>query len=279
LKPFLKWAGGKYKLVPSIKNLLPAGRKLIEPFVGSGAIFLNTEYTEYLLCDTNKDLITLYKTLQEEGHSFIEYCRSFFIEENNLPDRFYELRNLFNRTQDSRFKSALFLYLNRHGYNGLCRYNNKGIFNVPFGRYKKPYFPERELHYFYEKSQSAIFLTADFQDSMRYAVPGDIIYCDPPYVPLSATANFTSYNSQGFNRQQQLLLASLAEQLAQQGVPVLVSNHQTDFTVEVYTAAQLAYIEVQRNISCNSKNRTKAKEILALFDREHMEEIEYLFPN
>ncbi|WCK52828.1 Dam family site-specific DNA-(adenine-N6)-methyltransferase [Aneurinibacillus sp. Ricciae_BoGa-3] len=265
MKPFLKWAGGKYRLVPSIKNLLPAGKRLIEPFVGSGALFLNTQYEEYLLCDANKDLITLYQTLQQEGHSFIDYCRSFFTDENNVPERFYELRNLFNMTKDLRLKSAIFLYLNRHGYNGLCRYNNKGLFNAPFGRYKKPYFPLRELRHFYEKSWSARFYIADFQDSMRQAIPGDVIYCDPPYVPLSSTANFTSYQSRGFNQQQQMLLATLAKELAQRGIPVLISNHETEFTVKAYTPAQLAYLEVQRNISCNSKNRTKAKEILALF--------------
>jgi DNA adenine methylase len=160
MKPFLKWAGNKHQIVRHIRSILdtlPPGSRLIEPFVGSGAVFLNTRYPRYLLSDVNQDLIHLYQTLQSEGQNFIDYCRSFFVPENNTPDRFYELRVTFNTTQNKTLKAALFLYLNRHCYNGLCRYNAKNGFNVPFGRYSKPYFPEQEMWAFYEKSREAVF--------------------------------------------------------------------------------------------------------------------------
>ena len=134
MKPFLKWAGGNYRLIDRIQSVLPAGNRLIEPFVGSGAVFLNTNYKSNLLTDSNPDLINLFKNLQNEGQNFINYCSSFFVPENNNELAFYQFREEFNTTTDIRKKSALFGYLNRHCFNGLCRYNSKGGFNVPFGR-------------------------------------------------------------------------------------------------------------------------------------------------
>ncbi|WP_420643032.1 Dam family site-specific DNA-(adenine-N6)-methyltransferase [Candidatus Leptofilum sp.] len=265
MKPFLKWAGNKYKLVERIKTLLPPGERLVEPFVGSGALFLNTDYPRYLLSDTNADLIVLYQYLQAEGEAFINYCRPLFAPENNDRDRYYTLRDEFNRTNDSRRKSALFLYLNKHGYNGLCRYNRKGGFNVPFGRYKRPYFPEAEMHHFAQQARHAIFQQANFVATMATCQSGDVVYCDPPYVPLTSTANFTSYSANGFGWAEQQELARQATKLAQRGVPVIISNHDTEEVRQVYEAAEINTFEVRRFISCNGDKREKAAELLALF--------------
>jgi len=268
VRPFLKWAGSKCKILERIKAILPAGSRLIEPFVGSGAVFLNTDYSRYLLADNNEDLINLFLALQAEGESFINYSKSFFIEENNTEDRYYELRVIFNSTSDCRLKAALFIYLNRHGYNGLCRYNAKGVFNTPFGQFKKPYFPEKEMRYFCLKARHATFKVADFRSIMDEAGEGDVVYCDPPYVPLSGTAKFTTYSSVGFGIKDQEELATYAQKLAGRGVPVLISNHATDFTLKAYKSAKIELFDVQRFISCNGSNRGKAGEILALFDRQ-----------
>jgi DNA adenine methylase len=265
MKPFLKWAGNKYKIVERIKVILPDGTRLVEPFVGSGALFLNTDYPSYLLTDANADLINLYRHLRTEGEAFIAYCRPFFVLENNQKERFYEFRNEFNQTRDGRLKSALFLYLNKHGYNGLCRYNSKGGFNVPFGRYKRPYFPEVEMRYFHQKSQCATFQQANFASVMGACKPGDVVYCDPPYVPLSDTANFTSYSANGFGWAEQTELVRQAEQLAQRGIPVIISNHDTVAVRQAYGEAEIEAFEVRRFISCNGRKRNKAAEILALF--------------
>lgn len=265
MKPFLKWAGNKYQIIEKIISVLPNGNRLIEPFVGSAAVFLNTNYPNYLLADINSDLIHLYQYLQCEGKDFINYCHIFFTPENNNEQVFYELRHLFNTTQDLRLKAALFIYLNKHCFNGLCRYNTKGQFNTPFGKYKKPYFPEREMQFFQQKSKNAIFAQMDFQQAMCSAKKGDVIYCDPPYVPLSPSANFTSYHTNGFNLSKQQELAELAKVLAKRGITVIISNHATEFTNSIYQNAQLIPFSVQRFISCNVTKRNSAPELLAVF--------------
>ena len=190
-RPFLKWAGGKYRLLDRLLPSIPAGARLVEPFVGSGAVFLNAGFTSYLLCDLNADLIGLYRTLRR----FIAEARALFTPGNNTQEAFLRLREAFNASSDAEERSALFLYLNRHSYNGLVRYNSKGIYNVPFGKYKAPYFPERELTAFLDKLRGCdvTFAVQDFRSTFAALRPGDVVYCDPPYAPVSATANFTSY--------------------------------------------------------------------------------------
>ncbi len=266
MKPFLKWAGNKYQIIERIKDVLPDGKRLIEPFVGSGAVFLNTDYQEYLLADSNHDLINLFLRLQSRGEEFVEYCRTFFTPQNNDSDVFYEFRTKFNSSDDTRLRSALFVYLNKHCFNGLCRYNLKGEYNVPFGKYKRPYFPEKELLYFAKKTENVQFIVTDFNNTMEQAEIGDIVYCDPPYVPLSATANFTSYSSGRFGLQEQNELADQAKTLADRGIPVVLSNHDIEFTRQAYASAKTVRFDVQRYISCNGDKREKAPEVLALFD-------------
>ena len=196
-KPFLKWAGGKFKLAPFIRSNLPnrTCKRLIEPFAGSAALSLAVDFDAYLLNDSNADLINLYRILKQEKQGFISYARSFFTPENNQENRFYALREQFNQSQDAAERSALFVYLNRHAFNGLCRYNSKGGFNVPFGRYAAPYFPEAEMLGFIQKSDRIELLCGDFQTALDWANDDDVVYCDPPYVPLSETASFTAYNT------------------------------------------------------------------------------------
>lgn len=266
-RPFLKWAGNKFRIIDEIHKMLPAeGNRLIEPFAGSAAVFLNTNYERYLISDCNPDLINLYNTLKKEGTDFIKYCKQLFTDKNNTPEKYYYFREQFNRTTDIRRRSALFVYLNRHGYNGLCRYNAKGGFNVPFGRYKRPYFPQKEMEFFYKKSRLATFKIASFETVISNAKKGDVIYCDPPYVPLSESANFTSYSAGGFSKDQQIELVNKAKAAANKGLSVLISNHRTNFTDEIYrNATKRDYFTVRRYISCNGKKRHHAGEVLALF--------------
>jgi DNA adenine methylase len=265
-RPFLKWAGSKYRVLEHIRGMLPQGRRLIEPFAGSGAVFMNTEYDRYLLADSNIDLINLYRILQQQGATFIEECARLFQDRTNREDYYYRRRVEFNRCRDPQRKAALFVYLNRHGYNGLCRYNATGLFNVPFGRYKRPYFPAEELLAFHRRSARAEFVHLDFAAVMQTARSGDVVYCDPPYVPLSDSANFTSYSAGGFDLPQQKLLAELAEQTRQRGIPVLISNHNTRFTRDAYRRANnIKRFNVRRFISCQGNKRGHAGELLALF--------------
>lgn len=266
IRPFLKWLGNKYRLIHHLAPLLPEGKRLVEPFTGSGAVFMNSEYPSYLLAEQNSDLVFLYQSLQKEGLKFIQYCKQFFSEINNSEIKFYELRDKFNAIKDKRRRAAIFLYLNRHGYNGLCRYNQQGKFNVPFGRYDKPYFPQKEMLHFFEKSQKCHFIHGDFLETLNQAKIGDVIYCDPPYAPLTHTANFTSYTDKQFGLKQQKLLAQLAKKLANRGIPVIISNHDTEFTRQCYQDAKIKSFEIQRFISCQGKKRTKVRELIAVFD-------------
>ena len=239
----------------------------MEPFAGSAAVFLNTDYAHYLLADSNRDLINLYQQLKKNGGALINTCHEFFTAGNNTGKAYYALRAAFNETRDVHLKSALFVYLNRHCYNGLCRYNAGGEFNSPFGRYAKPYFPEKEMRYFQHKAANAEFIHARFPETLRKVRPGDIVYCDPPYAPLSKTANFTDYAAGGFSWENQLELAEWAPKLARRGIQVVISNHNIKAIKQLYENAGAATkgFMVRRMISCQVNNRAKVGEILAVF--------------
>ncbi|MFT2091922.1 Dam family site-specific DNA-(adenine-N6)-methyltransferase [Paraglaciecola sp. 2405UD69-4] len=268
-RAFLKWAGGKYKLIEDLKAKLPQGDKLIEPFVGAGSVFLNTDYSRYLLNDINPDLINLYNIVKQQADNYVSDSISLFTAANNAEQRYYEIRQEFNESSDLYERAVFFLYLNRHGYNGLCRYNNSGKFNVPFGRYKAPYYPEHEIHVFSERSQRATFTCTSFEKVFSKARQGAIIYCDPPYAPINKTAMFNSYAKGGFTLDSQVKLADLARRTSEnRGIPVLVSNHDTEFTRDIYQGAHITSLQVSRFISQNGNKRLKVAELLALYSQQ-----------
>jgi len=264
-RPFLKWAGNKFGCLQHILPELTKAKRLIEPFTGSAAIFLNADFPNYLLAEANQDLIYLFLHVQQEGASFIEYCQGYFSKETNTSPYYYELRDEFNQTVDPRKRAALFLYLNRHGYNGLCRYNQGGGYNVPFGRYIKPYFPLKEMQFFHKRSAKATFVYSDFCKTFELAKKGDLIYCDPPYAPLKQVSNFSTYTDKKFNLEDQIKLADLARDAARHGVTVVISNHDTEFTREQYHQAEIKSFQVKRLINCVAENRAPAQELVAIF--------------
>jgi DNA adenine methylase len=266
-RAFLKWAGGKFGLIEEIERHLPEADTLIEPFVGAGSVFLNTKFNHYLLADINQDLINLYNLLKNQPDRYIAESRRLFKPECNRKEFYLDIRKQFNASEDIWFRSVAFLYMNRFGFNGLCRYNKKGGFNVPFGSYKKPYFPENEMLLFAEKAQRATFVCESYSDTFARAGEGCVIYCDPPYAPLSNTANFTSYAGNGFTLDDQANLAEVAEKTAKErGIPVLISNHDTNLTRRLYKGASLDTVQVKRTISRNGAGRNKVDELFALFE-------------
>lgn len=268
-RAFLKWAGGKYNLVDAISLQLPESPLLVEPFVGAGSVFLNTDYPSYLLNDINADLINLYQLLQTKPGNFIADAQALFVHSSNEKSSYLSFREEFNQSTDSYQRSLLFLYLNRHGYNGLCRYNGSGKFNVPFGSYKKPYFPEAELWFFAEKAQKAKFVCMNYSELMQNLEAPAVVYCDPPYVPLSRTASFTSYAKNSFDLDDQAQLANLAEGCQTRGISVVISNHDTTLTRKLYEKAKLTSIQVGRSISQNGATRGKVAELFALYKATH----------
>lgn len=264
VKPFLKWAGGKFRVLDEILPRLPRGDRLIEPFAGSAAVSLNAGFECAQVSDYNSDLANLYRIVRDRPDDFLEELRKLFLV-GNEKDTYLSLRNEFNESLDAFRRSVIFTYMNRHGFNGLCRYNSKGIYNVPFGRYKNPHFPEAEVVKFHKRSQKFKFSGVDFETAMSEASAGDVIYCDPPYVPLSATSNFTAYSRNAFGFDQQKRLAGLSKKCAKKGVPVLISNHDTPDARALYKGAKIYSFPVRRYISSNASTRGDAQEILALY--------------
>lgn len=268
-KSFLKWVGGKYRSLSRLFDTLPDGTRLVEPFAGSGVVFLNANMEENLICDLNPDLILVFRLLSTYGEEFIKEAKSYFTPENNTPEAFFLLRNKFNTIQGEG-RGPLFIYLNRHGYNGLIRYNQQGGFNTPFGRYEHPYFPEPEMRFFYQKCQNSLvhFRTQDYAKTFGMLKSGDVVYCDPPYAPAEGQEKgqektFASYMGTKFTDEDHRKLRDLAQNAH---VPVLISNHFTAETRALYAEAHfLRSDEIRRTVSCKAQARRLASEILALY--------------
>lgn len=266
-RPFLKWAGGKSRLINN-QIKLPKGGRLIEPFVGGGSVFLNTTYRTHIIGDNNLDLINLYITLLSMRYNFINNAKQLFTAENNQRQKYNKLRVQFNDpTANAEDSAMLFLYLNRHGFNGLCRYNKSGKFNVPFGRYASPYFPENEMMGFLGKLLfgDVYLYCQDFTETMALAEAGDVVYCDPPYSPISPTANFTTYSVGGFTANDHQTLANTALELSHRGVTVVISNHDTTETRKLYQDAVITSFPVSRHISCKGNSRVPVMELTATY--------------
>lgn len=263
-KSFLKWAGGKSQSLDFIsEHIENKPKRIIEPFCGSAVVSLNLEAERYLLADYNKDLINVFIDLKKHKEYFIERCKAVF-KDGNKEDIYYYNRSRFNDLENCIEKSVLFVYLNRHAFNGLCRYNASGGFNVPFGKYKKVYFPEKEMVFFYKKAKKFEFKHASFEEIFTKQEDGDLIYCDPPYIPISVTASFTNYTDKGFGMDMQKKLVSLAENSK---CPVLISNHWVpDITEDLYKNAKKQFKDITRSISAKGSSRGKVKEVLAIFN-------------
>ncbi|MCU4137265.1 Dam family site-specific DNA-(adenine-N6)-methyltransferase [Buchnera aphidicola (Sitobion miscanthi)] len=266
-RSFLKWAGGKYSLLDDILKILPKRKCLIEPFVGAGSVFLNTNYHSYILADINSDLINLFNIVKTRFLEFINDAQIFFTPRTNKLDFYSIHRAIFNKSSNNYQKALIFLYLNRHCYNGLCRYNLKGEFNVPFGSHKKPYFPRKELYQFSEHAQKAVFICSSYNITLKKISTDSVVYCDPPYLPLSKTSNFTRYYVNHFDFYEHKKLVHLIESIfKKKSIPFLVSNQDILLTRLLYQKAFLYFIRSKRSISCAAHSRKKINELLALYN-------------
>ena len=253
LAPPLKWPGGKRWLVPHLEKLygLHRHRRLVEPFVGGLAVALGLMPARALLNDVNPHLINFYQWLKRGLRPRLEmrYDRELYYA---YRDRFNQLAaEGGSNTQEA---AELFYYLNRTGFNGLCRFNRKGGFNVPFGKYKTVAYAQDFASY------ADVLRNWEFtcQDFRRVEIlPGDFVYADPPY-----DVEFTEYSPGGFSWEDQV---ALAEMLARHAGPVVVSNQATPRIVELYSRLgyELRFLPAPRRISCNG-NRDRELEVLAL---------------
>jgi len=266
IKSFLKWAGGKSKSAPLISETIGVlNGRLIEPFVGSGVVFVNIPALSYIIGDCNSHLINVFKELKNNGDYFVKKTEELFKPEFNNKETFYKFREQFNKTDDAFEKACLFVYLNKHCFNGLCRYNKKDEFNVPFGKYNSIQFPKKEMLIFIEKLKVCDIYCQDFEQTIQMAKPGDVIYADPPYTPLTATAQFTDYSAEGFGAEQHIRLTKLAEESC---CRFLISNHDTKETRELYNNAdRIITKNVNRFISGKGEGRKPVVELLAIYEK------------
>lgn len=264
---FLKWAGSKRRLLPQLLPLLPPAQRLIEPFVGAGNVFLATDYPEYLLADSNPVLIACFQALRDDTDAFIDRCAALFSPQHHNADAYATLRARYNTPETQvEERTALFLYINKFGYNGLYRENQKGHCNTPYGHPKSlPILPEHAMRAVAQCLAGVDLQCGDFEAVMQRAQPGDLVYCDPPYAPLNEAASFTDYGAQGFNWADQRRLADIARLLMAKGVTVVVSNHDTPATRALYTGAQLHSLAAYRSISRDFTTRGQASELVAIF--------------
>lgn len=249
-RPFVKWAGGKRQLLPELLRHAPRkfGR-YFEPFVGGGALFFELSPTNAVLADVNERLIRTYRGVRNHVDEVIALLASYPHDEKF----FYELRDVDIDQHSDAKVAAWFIYLNKIGFNGLYRVNRRDRFNVPFGRHRNPTICDQAtLRACSAALQSADLRVADFEDVVAQAQRGDLVYFDPPYVPLSVTSNFTAYSKERFDSAGQVRLRDAALALKRRGVHVLLSNSSAEFVRALY-GSEFETIEVSATRLVNSK--------------------------
>lgn len=259
MSTILKWAGNKTTIMPELVKHLPIGSRLVEPFAGSCAVMMATDYPSYLVADINPDLINMYQQIKEDPEFFIMIALGLF--KQNSEDDFRRIRHGFNYGKSSGkvWRAAAFLYLNRHCYRGLCRYNKNGGFNVPYGNYKKPYFPHAEILAFAEKAVRTTFICASYEETLTMLRGGDVVYCDPPYHEI-----FNQYHSAGFTEKEQGTLSVLLCDHVNNGGSVVASNSDTALIRYLYRDFQLHHIRAKRSMGVAAGETKSASEIIAV---------------
>ncbi|MCC7490776.1 MAG: DNA adenine methylase [Fimbriimonadaceae bacterium] len=264
VSPFLKWAGGKGQLLLQYAPFWPPREKLrryVEPFVGGGAVFFHLRFPAARLADSNAELIGAYQAVRDQVEALIELLSVF----RNDETAFYAERLLDPRQLDPLRAAARFIYLNRTCFNGLYRVNRDGQFNVPFGKYRNPTICDAAgLRACSAVLQGVELLTGDFETTTRGLGDGDFVYLDPPYVPLSATANFTDYVPQGFGEADQRRLADHFRRLDEAGCRLLLSNSHTPLARALYEGAgyPMRVIQARRAINRDGAGRGPVEELL-----------------
>lgn len=278
MKPYLKYPGAKTRVAAQIKRYFPKAERLIEPFVGSGAMFLSTRHSRYLLADTNAAIINAHQVVAANPGELLDRLDQLFVPENNTEERYKEIVKAFNTEDlDAITKAAYTVWINRHCFNGQWRVNSSGHFNSSFGYCgifngpsRSPKIPVTEIVGFYEKCQrcEVEIHCQDFAVTMAEAGQGDIVYADPPYTPLGTTANFTAYSNE-FGPAEHYRLVECAREAMERGAVVFISNHDCPEARALYPDAQIIDgLLVKRNISGDATARKWVSELLAVYSQK-----------
>ncbi|QIR39489.1 DNA adenine methylase [Tolypothrix sp. PCC 7910] len=262
-RPFLKWAGGKSRLIQQYIPYLPKKYKTYyEPFIGGGAVFFYLKPQAAILTDINAELITTYRCVRDRVEELICLLKEHKHQHNR--DYYYSVRS--NSQGTDLEKAARLIYLNKTCFNGLYRVNSKGQFNVPIGRYDNPNICDEPL---LRAASAALAHTeikqADFVEILNYQTSSDdFVFCDPPYYPISSTSYFTGYSKYSFDETDQERLRDTCAKLAERGVKVMVCNSDCDFIRKLYQEInfKIYTIEAARSINSNTKKRGMIYELL-----------------
>jgi len=262
--PFLKWAGGKRQLLEQIHSHLPVDYSLyIEPFIGGGALFFYLLPDQAILMDINPALMNVYRVIKERVDDLIELLR----HHQNTAEYYYQLRNIDRESAFSHLsdveKASRTIYLNRCCFNGLYRVNSRGQFNVPFGKYKNPtYCDEPNLRAVHTALQNVVLKVGSFEEVASFAPPEAFVYFDPPYMPISSTASFTSYTQEDFSAEDQRKLRQVFGELDSRGCKIMLSNSRTPFINELYQGYRIHIVRAKRAINSVAAKRGEIDEVL-----------------
>lgn len=262
--PIVKWVGGKRQLMfELIKNMPKSYNSYFEPFIGGGALFFELQPEQAYISDMNEELINLYSVVRDNVYELIkdlskhEVSKEYFLEIRNI-DRTEQYTELSDVERASRF-----IYLNRTCFNGMYRVNSQGQFNVPFGHYKNPrIIDENNLLNCSELLKKTEIKCADFSEILTKVKKGDLVYFDPPYVPLNETSSFTSYTKDGFDINMQFKLRDVCDELDNKGVKFMLSNSDTKLVNELYVNYEIKKVFASRQINANADGRGKITEVL-----------------
>ena len=264
VKPFIKWVGGKTQLLPQLLELAPKQfNHYYEPFLGGGALYFALKPEHAVLNDFNHRLMNAYRQVASDVQSVIMGLRGF----ERTEKCFYEQRNILNAEHltflDAQ-SAARFIFLNKTCFNGLWRENASGGFNVPFGGDRKKA-KHVDVGNLIEcsirlRSNTSLYCN-DFEAAVQMAEPGDFVYFDPPYIPLTATS-FVDYRADGFAYKEQVRLRDLAKDLKANGVQVMLSNSDTTLTRDLYAGFELHEVKARRSVNSNGAGRGKVGELI-----------------
>lgn len=269
ISPFVKWAGGKRQLLPQIKERMPEKyNNYFEPFVGGGAVLFELLPSSALINDINKALINAYRQICNVPEAFINAVNRLDTEMwEDGKKYYYSLRERFN---DKLMKSeydvelaALFVFINKHCFNGLYRVNGKGLFNVPYNNNRKASVDEKAILNVSKYLQGVTIVDGDFEEACQEAKKGDFVFIDSPYAPLNPTS-FESYTKEGFDIESHKRLANLYDELTDRGCFCMLTNHNTELINELYgnKGYTIDVVSVKRMINSDASNRVGEEVII-----------------
>lgn len=265
--PIVKWVGGKRQLLEALTPLFPKEiPSYCEPFLGGGAVLFNLQPEVAYINDINPDLMEVYQVIRDNVEELIEALS----RHPNEKEHFYQVRD-WDRNKEqyqalSRVqKAARIIYLNKTCYNGLFRVNNSGEFNTPFGNYKKPNIVNapvlRAVSQYFRQARIS-FSSTDYAEVLAKVEKGTFVYLDPPYDPVSVTANFTGYAKGGFGREEQIRLRKCCDDLDRRGIKFMLSNSATEFIREQYRNYEITTVKAKRAINSNASRRGQVDEVV-----------------